>query len=74
MVESLYSNEDLRQHFSHPDDEILLEYKVTKINYQNIEQQRTLITAGNYIYLFNNSKLERRHRITSISAFIISYS
>lgn len=43
-----------------------------KLSRFNIEQRRTLILTGDHIYLFDKNSLNRRHRVTNMSAIIKS--
>ena len=38
----------------------------------NVEQRRILVLTGDHIYLFDKAKLNRRHRVTNMSAIIKS--
>lgn len=58
--------------FSDPDEPIMFSSKVNKLSRWNLQQTRVLVQTATHIYLFNNGKLNRKHRITNIAAFIKS--
>ena len=58
--------------FNDPDEPVLFQSKVTKLSRFNIEQKRILVLTGDHIYLFDKQKLNRRHRVTNMAAFIKS--
>ena len=58
--------------FNDPDEPVLFQSKVVKLSRFNIEQKRILVLTGDHIYLFDNKKLNRRHRVTNMAAFIKS--
>lgn len=72
MVESNIITEEMEKCFNDPDEPILFQSKVVKLSRFNIEQRRTLVLTGDHIYLFDRSKLNRRHRVTNMAAFIKS--
>jgi len=72
MVESSVITEEMEKCFNDPDEPILFQSKVVKLSRFNIEQRRTLVLTGDHIYLFDRSKLNRRHRVTNMAAFIKS--
>ena len=43
-----------------------------KLSRFNIEQRRVVILTGDHIYLFDKNNLNRRHRVTNMSAIIKS--
>ena len=71
MVDSACTPEMVAQ-FSAPDEPVLFQSKVSKLSRFNIEQKRTLILTGDHIYLFEKTKLNRRHRVTNMSCIIKS--
>ena len=58
--------------FTAPDEPILFQSKVVKLSRFNIEQKRVVILTGDHIYLFDKNALNRRHRVTNMSAVIKS--
>ena len=58
--------------FNDPDEPVLFSSKVVKLSRFNIEQRRILVLSGDHIYLFDKTKLNRRHRVTNMAAFIKS--
>ena len=73
MVEgaSAVTPEMVRQ-FQDQGEPILFQSNVRKLSRFNIEQKRTLILTGDHIYLFEKNNLNRRHRVTNMSAIIKS--
>ena len=73
MVErsDLVSNQ-MRKNFSDPAADVLFAKEVKKLTRHNDEQERILILAGEHIYLFDANKLQRRHRVLKMAAFIFS--
>ena len=58
--------------FSDPGEPILFQSKIVKLSRFNIEQRRVVILTGDHIYLFDKAALNRRHRVTNMSAIIKS--
>jgi hypothetical protein len=63
---------EMIKQFTDPGEPIMFQSKVVKLSRFNIEQRRTLIMTGDHIYLFEKNKLNRRHRVTNMSAIIKS--
>ena len=63
---------EMRRQFTAPDEPIMFEARVTKLSRYNVEQKRVLVLTGDHIYLFEKNSLNRRHRVTNMSAFIKS--
>jgi len=70
-VSSLVTPEMKRQ-FTDQGEPILFHSKVVKLSRFNIEQRRMLVLTGDHIYLFEKNNLNRRHRVTNMSAIIKS--
>ena len=58
--------------FNDRNDPILFQAMVVKMSRFNVEQRRILVLTGDHIYLFDKAKLNRRHRVTNMSAIIKS--
>ena len=71
MVESQV-NPLMIQQFSNPDDPILFHCTSTKLSRFNFKLTRTLIVTTEHIYLFEDTKINRKHKITNIGAIIKS--
>ena len=63
---------EMEKCFNDPDEPVLFQSKVVKLSRFNIEQRRILVLTGDHIYLFDKTKLNRRHRVTNMAAFIKS--
>ena len=50
----------------------MFQSRVVKLSRFNIEQRRVVILTGDHIYLFDRNNLNRRHRVTNMSAIIKS--
>lgn len=73
MVESNnLITDEMEKCFNDPNEPVLFQSKVVKLSRFNIEQRRILVLTGDHIYLFDRSKLNRRHRVTNMAAFIKS--
>ena len=58
--------------FTDPSEPVLFQSRVVKLSRFNIEQRRVVIFTGDHIYLFDKNNLNRRHRVTNMSAIIKS--
>lgn len=58
--------------FTDPGEPILFQSRVKKLSRYNIEQTRVIILTGDHIYLFDRNNLNRRHRVTNMTAIIKS--
>lgn len=58
--------------FTDPGEPVLFQSSVKKLSRFNIEQTRVVILTGDHIYLFDRNNLNRRHRVTNMSAIIKS--
>ena len=74
MVQSaeVLVTEEMKKTFNDQNEPIMFEAKVVKLSRYNIEQRRVLVLTGDHIYLFEKQKLNRRHRVTNMSAIIVS--
>ena len=76
MVESTSNTNlvttEMEKCFNDPNEPVLFQSKVVKLSRFNIEQRRILVATGDHIYLFDRNKLNRRHRVTNMAAFIKS--
>ena len=64
--------DEMEKCFNDPNEPVLFQSKVVKLSRFNIEQRRILVATGDHIYLFDRNKLNRRHRVTNMAAFIKS--
>jgi len=71
MVESQISPAMVKQ-FSNPDEPVLFHCPITKLSRFNFKLSRTLIVTTEHIYVFEDGKLNRKHKITNIGAIIKS--
>ena len=62
----------MQAQFTDPGEPILFQSKVVKLSRFNIEQRRIIVLTGDHIYLFDKNSLNRRHRVTNMSAIIKS--
>ena len=60
------------QQFTDPGEPVMFQAKIVKLSRFNIEQRRVVILTGDHIYLFDRNNLNRRHRVTNMSAIIKS--
>lgn len=56
--------------FHDPGEPVLFQSKVVKLSRFNIEQKRTVVLTGDHLYLFDKNSLNRRHRVTNMSAIL----
>ena len=63
---------EMKRQFTAPDEPVMFQAQVTKLSRYNVEQRRVLVLTGDHIYLFEKNSLNRRHRVTNMSAFIKS--
>ena len=71
MVESLINPQMVKQ-FSNPDEPVLFHCSISKLSRYNFNQKRTLIVTTEHIYVFEDTKINRKHKITNIGAIIKS--
>jgi Unconventional myosin tail, actin- and lipid-binding len=62
----------LIKQFSNPDEPVLFHCSITKLSRFNFKLSRTLIVTTGHIYVFEDSKINRKHKITNIGAIINS--
>ena len=62
----------MKAQFNDQNEPILFQSRVTKLSRFNIEQKRVMVLTGDHIYLFDKNSLNRRHRVTNMSAIIKS--
>ena len=62
----------MQAQFSDKNEPILFQSMVTKLSRFNIQQKRVVVLTGDHIYLFDRDALNRRHRVTNMSAIIKS--
>ena len=72
MVEENLITEEMEKCFNDPNEPVMFSAKVVKLSRFNIQQARTLVLSGDHIYLFEKNKLNRRHRLTNMAAYIKS--
>ena len=72
MVEADVCTPEMKAKFSTQNEPIMFQSKVKKLSRFNIEQQRVLVLTGDHLYLFEKNTLNRRHRVTNMSAIIKS--
>ena len=72
MVESNLVTEGMRMNFADPSADVAFARGVAKLTRHNDEQERVLVMAGEHLYLFGGEKLQRRHRVLKMAAFIFS--
>ena len=63
---------EMVQQFTDPGEPVMFQAKIVKLSRFNIEQRRVVILTGDHIYLFDRNNLNRRHRVTNMSAIIKS--
>lgn len=63
---------EMKAQFNDQGEPVLFQSKVVKLSRFNIEQKRTVVLTGDHIYLFDKNNLNRRHRVTNMSAIIKS--
>lgn len=62
----------MRKQFSDPEEYVVFEENITKISSWGISQRRSFCVTTDHIYVFTNTKLSRKHRITNLGAIIMS--
>ena len=72
MVEAEVCTPEMKAKFSTQNEPIMFQSRVKKLSRFNIEQQRVLVMTGDHLYLFEKNTLNRRHRVTNMSAIIKS--
>ena len=77
MVESTTVTSAMKSNFSDPDAVVEFARSVNKLTRHNDLQERFLVAAGEHLYLFGkdskgSDKLQRRHRVIKMAAFIFS--
>lgn len=72
MVEAQVATPEMIAQFTDKNEPILFQSRVKKLSRFNIEQSRVMILTGDHIYLFDKNSLNRRHRVTNMSAIIKS--
>ena len=72
MVSADVCTDEMRSQFQEKNEPIMFQGKVVKLSRFNIEQRRVIILTGDHLYLFNKNTLNRRHRVTNMSAIIKS--
>jgi hypothetical protein len=63
---------EMRKQFSDPEEDIMFQENITKISSWGLSQRRVLVITIDHVYVFTNSKLSRKHRITNLGAIIQS--
>ena len=63
---------EMKAKFSAQNEPIMFQSRVKKLSRYNIEQNRILVLTGDHLYLFDKNSLNRRHRVTNMSALIKS--
>ena len=72
MVEAVAVTPEMVAQFTDPGEPVMFQAKIVKLSRFNIEQRRVVILTGDHIYLFDKNSLNRRHRVTNMSAIIKS--
>lgn len=63
---------DMIKQFHDAGEPIMFQSKVVKLSRFNIEQKRTVVLTGDHLYLFDKNSLNRRHRVTNMTAILKS--
>ena len=58
--------------FADPNAPIVFAKNVGKLTRHNDQQERLIVMSGEHLYLFGGEKLQRRHRMMKMAAFIYS--
>jgi len=72
MVESTIVTPEMVAQFTDSSEPVMFQASVAKLSRFNIEQRRVVVLTGDHIYLFDKNSLNRRHRVTNMSAIIKS--
>ena len=64
----------MSKNFADPNAPISFAKQVGKLTRHNDQQQRVIVLSGEHLYLFGGDKLQRRHRVMKMAAFIFSSS
>jgi len=72
MVDSNIVTDAMTKQFSDPDEPVLFASPAKKRSTYNINQSRVLIVTTHRIYMFEDSKMSRKHKIGHLAAIIKS--
>lgn len=72
MVDSSIVTQKMINQFSDPDEPVLFSSITKKRSTYNIGQSRVLIVTAQRIYMFENEKMSRKHKITHLAGLINS--
>ena len=72
MVEKSLVTPAMIAQFSDPEEPIIYQTSAAKLSRFNLTSNRILVVTFDHIYVFEDGRISRKHKITNLSAFIKS--